>query len=233
MADNYYTHLFFDLDHTLWDFDKNSEITLCELFGAYRLSDEKINLTDFLAQYAVINKQYWHNYESGKITKEALRIGRFTALFALYGIDDEAFITEFGERYLDISPRQPHLYKNTYEALEYLKQKGYSMHIISNGLQEAQATKLEASKIAHFFDTMTLPEEAGATKPSKQIYDFALEKAGAKAEKSIYLGDDPFADIEGSIKAGWHQVFYNRKGLKHDLKPKHEITDWSEIYGIL
>jgi putative hydrolase of the HAD superfamily len=227
-----YAHIFFDLDHTLWDFDKNSEIALTQLYHQHQLHNQNIDLTQFLARYKIINRNYWLDYESGKITKDDLRIGRFTHIFNEFGIKNTDFAHIFGEAYLYISPRQPHLYHNAYDALVYLKQKNYTLHIISNGLQEAQTLKLEASNIHHFFDTMTLPEQAGATKPHRQIYDHALQSAGASAQNSIFIGDDLSADIQGSMNAGWRQIFYNWRNETHTLNPTHEITDWIEIKNI-
>ena len=61
-----YTHLFFDLDHTLWDFEKNSRITLVELFEEKHL--DRLGVPDFDAFYTAYKEEndlLWARYRKG------------------------------------------------------------------------------------------------------------------------------------------------------------------------
>lgn len=202
-------HLFFDLDRTLWDFEANSEAALKHILETENLVEKTGSFEHFHEVYIQQNALLWKEYGEGKITKESLRYERFRLTLHAFSIDDEDLVHRMGDAYVEISPRQTKLFPETIETLESLKKIGFNLHIITNGFQEVQFVKLENSGIRNFFDIIVCSEFIGQNKPSKAIFDFALENAGAKAEKSLMIGDDYHADISGSINAGMQAILFD------------------------
>lgn len=228
-----YRHIFFDLDHTLWDFHKNSEETINELHIEFSLTNLGINnLKQFIEAYWKINDNHWEQYRKGVIKKEFLRVNRFYETFKVFKIYDYSFAERFAEAYVAICPDKTNLVSFTIDVLNYLKPR-YTLHIITNGFEEAQYRKLNSTGIANYFTRIITSEKAGCQKPGRQIFNFALEQAGAFSHNSIIIGDNLEADILGGKEAGWGQVYYNPERKKHDHTITHEINCLSELKNIL
>lgn len=200
------TDVFFDLDHTLWDFEKNSALAFETIF---KMQDLDINMPAFLHFYVPINRAYWEKYRKDEITQKQLRFGRLKETFDLmqFVIADD-LITFLSEEYIFYLPKYNHLFEGTIEILEYLKPK-YNLHIITNGFAEIQGNKLDNSYISHYFKTITNSEMAGVKKPNQKIFEYALNLAEAKKENSIMIGDCIEADVQGALDAGLDAVFFN------------------------
>lgn len=199
-------HVFFDLDHTLWDFETNS----AKAFGyIFKENNIEINLFDFLKYYTPINLKYWKLYREEKVSKPALRYKRLKESFdALnYKISDD-HINHLAKIYIDNLPNYNNLFEGTIEILNYLIIK-YQLHIITNGFEEVQLLKLEKSEILHFFDKVITSESVGVKKPNPRIFNHALKITETTAEKSVMIGDNLEADIEGAQKIGMHTIFFN------------------------
>ncbi|HLO73831.1 MAG TPA: YjjG family noncanonical pyrimidine nucleotidase [Flavobacterium sp.] len=199
-------HLFFDLDHTLWDFDKNSAFAFETIFKEQGF---EISLPDFLNIYIPRNQHYWKLYQVNKISHEDLRYYRLKDVFdALqFEVSDET-IHQLSEDYIKYLPEYNHLFDGAIELLDYLK-PNYKLHIITNGFASVQTKKLKNSNINHYFDTITNSEMAGVKKPHRNIFDFALSLAKASKDESLMIGDSYEADIVGAQDAGIEAVFFN------------------------
>ena len=203
---NKITDIFFDLDHTLWDFDRNSALAFAKIFEINNLA---INYNEFLTIYSPINFQQWKWYREERITKAQLRYGRFKKTFDKMGITvTDDVIDKLSDDYIDYLPENNILFDGTIELLDYLAPK-YKMHIITNGFQEVQTTKMEKSGLAPYFETMTTSESANVKKPHAKIFKIAMEKAGTIAGKSIMIGDTYEADIVGAINVGMDAICFN------------------------
>ncbi|RAJ14459.1 YjjG family noncanonical pyrimidine nucleotidase [Olleya aquimaris] len=213
-------HVFFDLDHTLWDFDKNSALTFEHIFKKHKVNT---NLSDFLSCYEPINLKYWKLYRDEKVTKDNLRYNRLKETFdALqFKVEDE-LIYLLSEDYINYLTSFNHVYDGTFEILEYLKTK-YKLHIITNGFIEAQSSKLKVSKLDHYFETVTSAESAGVKKPNPKIFNFALETANAKTQNSIMIGDNYEADILGALNIGLDAICFNYH--KAEVQPEIKVID--------
>ncbi len=208
MTNNGITHIFFDLDHTLWDFDKNSSLAFKRVFEKYKI---EVPLADFIKVYEPINLQYWKKYREEQVTKEELRRGRLTDVFEVFELKYPlSVIDDLAISYIEELPVDNHLFEDTVEILEYLKDN-YKLHIITNGFEEVQHLKLRNSGIQNYFMTVTSSEEAGVKKPNPVIFKTALQKAAAIPHQSIMIGDSFEADILGAEKVGMHTLFFNYK----------------------
>lgn len=202
--------VFFDLDHTLWDFDRNSLLAFQRVFAKHNI---EIKVSDFIRVYEPINFNFWKLFREELVTKQELRRGRLTETFKSFQLDFSIeFIDELAEDYIDELPKDNHLFDGTLEILEYLSNK-YRLHIITNGFHKVQCLKLEKSGIAKYFDTVTTSEEVGLKKPNPVIFNKAMEKAVVQASESIMIGDTFEADILGAEAVGMQTLFYNYRKI--------------------
>lgn len=228
-----YTTVFFDLDHTLWDFERNSSETLEELYNEIDLQRRLgMDAATFIDGYKKINFRYWEAYRKGEISKEILRTERFREAFRVHGMDDDNVVHHFAEGYVRISPEKTHLFPHTYEVLEYLHEK-YSMHIITNGFEEIQHKKLHNCNISRFFKSVITSEQAGVKKPHAGIYHYGLRASAANPQECIMIGDEPDVDLIGARDVGIDQVYFNAENEPSSFNTTWEITSLIELKGIL
>ena len=218
------SHIFFDLDHTLWDFDKNSGLTFEKIFN---LNGIDINLREFLEVYEPINFQYWKLYREERIDKASLRFGRLNDAFKqLNKKVKTGMIHKLSEDYIAYLCTFNHLFDGAIEILEYLS-PNYELHIITNGFKEVQQGKLNQSNIDHFFKTVTNSEMVGVKKPNPKIFNHALEVARADKSKSIMIGDNLEADVMGALDVGLDAICFNyhNEELNGDIKKVDHLSE--------
>ena len=229
-----YKHIFFDLDRTLWDFEKNSNEVLLELYHYYKLVNKvNVDSKEFIDRYKFNNEKLWSLYRQNKIEKEELRDERFKITLKEFGVLNSELAKNLGKDYLAYCPKKTNLFSHTHTTLKYLFRK-YKLHIITNGFEEVQMQKLENSNLINYFEQIITSEQAGFKKPSKQIFKFSMLKACAKPSNSLMIGDDLHADILGAKDIGMSQVFFNP--LKHEHSNSeitYEINCLSELEEIL
>jgi putative hydrolase of the HAD superfamily len=229
-----YKHLFFDLDHTLWDFETNSELTLKALYAEYDLPSKGIGpFEEFHAFYKIHNTRLWDRYSKGFIKQDELRWKRMWHTLLDYKIGNESLAREMSGRYLTILPDQKALFPYTFEILNYLSDKNYQMHIISNGFEQVQHNKLNKAGLAKYFKEIITSEGSNHTKPQKEIFEVAMQRAGASLPESLMLGDNEEADIQGAINAGMDSVFVNHTNLPQALRATYMIAHLKELEEIL
>lgn len=228
-----YDHLFFDLDHTIWDFDKNAEETLYELYHTYGLKTLGIHSADeFIQTYTDNNHRLWADYHLGRISKEELRMTRFSKTFIDLGMDPERVPHQFEDDYVRICPTKTNLFPEAHETLAYLQDK-YVLHIISNGFKESTELKIELSDLSQYFQNIIISEVVGVNKPDSSIFRHALKLAGADLDRSLMIGDSLEADIRGAMNFGMDAIFFNpgRKEKPEDVL--HQIHHLNELTLIL
>lgn len=217
--------VFFDLDHTLWDFDRNSALAFIRVFRKHNID---VNFSAFIEAYEPINLIYWKKFREELITKEELRRGRLIETFKILDMQYPlSTIDLFARSYIEELPIDNHLFSGTIEILEYLISR-YKLHIITNGFHEVQHFKLRNSNIQRYFSTITTSEEAGVKKPHPSIFKLALTKASALPNKSIMVGDSLEADILGARAVGMNTLFFNYKNEKM-VTPEVAIKNLFEI----
>ncbi len=229
-----YRHLFFDLDHTLWDFDTNAKESLSEIYKMFELEMKLImQFEEFYTTYSKHNTILWDRYQKGYVTAEDLKWKRMWRTLLDFKISDEILAKEMSAQFLEILPTKKTVFEYTFEILEYLTLKNYSIHIITNGFEKTQWSKLNNSNLSKYFQHVITSEISNSVKPKKEIFEFALNKTKGNLEESIMIGDNPDADIQGAINAGMDTIFVNH--LKADCKPKptYTIHHLKELEAIL
>ena len=202
-------HIFFDLDHTLWDFETNSNKTFSYIFERNNL---QVNFNDFMEVYQPINFRHWKLFREDKVSKADLRYGRLREAFDAIGFDtDDEMIHVLSEEYITYLADHNALFENALHVLDYLKPQ-YSMHIITNGFEEVQHRKLQNSNLLPFFDQVITSEKVGVKKPNPAIFEYAMELTGAGAHESVMIGDNFEADILGAINVGMQVIFCKFNG---------------------
>jgi len=227
-------HLFFDLDNTLWDFDRNSKTVLQNLFRANNFEVRLgVDFEKFHSFYYEKNNELWHLYYFNKIKKEELRYKRFHDTFLNFGLNDLQLSKSIAEDYVNISPYSKHLMPGCIEVLEYLG-KDYDLHIITNGFKEVQNIKIDNCGLRNYFKQIIISEEHGLTKPHAEIFRLGERLAKTTAEKCMMIGDNWVSDIEGANGAGWKAVYFgNQVPENHKIKNLNVITNLEELKKLL
>ena len=199
------TDLFFDLDHTLWDFEKNSALTFKQLIADYKIP---VRLDDFLKVYVPLNLEYWRAFREQRMDKETLRYRRIKDTFdrLQISIDDEMVYT-LADAYIQNLPEHNHLFPGAIEVLEQLK-KQYSLHIITNGFREVQRFKMRNAGLTPYFITVTDSESVGVKKPNPLIFEKGLRDASCDPSRAVMIGDSHEADILGALQVGMHAIHF-------------------------
>lgn len=230
-----YKDLFIDFDDTLYDTYGNSVIALRETYEAFHLDPYFDNAQVFYDAYWTTNIDLWTRYSKGEITRPYLIVERFHRPLSMgKGLEvTEQLCLEMSDRFLDFCSSKPGVVEGAHQLMDYLKRKGYRMHLCSNGFHEVQYKKLTACGLKTYFDTVVLSEDAGFNKPSKQFFDYALKVSGADIETTIMIGDNLQTDIVGAHDAGFDTILFNRWGVDPSPVPTHTVATLREIMDIL
>jgi len=225
-----YKAVFFDLDHTLWDFEKNSQESLVDLFHQHKLPSRGIDdVAQFIKVYKKVNYEMWDDYHNNRITKEQLRFGRFNRTLNAFKIQDTPLAELLSVQYLEVCPVKRNLFPAAIEVLQKLKEK-YSLHIITNGFKEVQYLKIKNSGLAPYFDQIHISEEIGFKKPEPEIFHYAVKLARASQDQCIMIGDNLDTDIAGALNAGIDHIYFNPTGeIKKTPVVMKEVKSLSEL----
>jgi YjjG family noncanonical pyrimidine nucleotidase len=225
-----YKHLFFDLDHTLWDFERNSSESLEDIFYKSDLTSHGVSsLEHFVTSFLRINTQLWDAFDRGQLHHSYIRANRFRMVFEELGLPCPENHEELGEIYLQTLPGKIHLLEGAMDLLNYVSEKGYQLHIVTNGFNDIQARKIASSGISSYFGNVVTFENANAKKPDPKIFAYALEISNAQPHESIMIGDNWIADILGAKQFGLDTVYVNPVGLKFDEAPTYDIRRLEEL----
>lgn len=224
--------MFFDLDHTLWDFDANTAEAVSEIYNLYGFSEKHFFLEDFLLRFNETNNYLWDKFNHGLIGRSELRNDRFKIILGKFGIPESEVPADIGDAYLKIAPSKSKVMPHTHELLEYLLPT-YTLHIISNGFDDVQFRKLEAANLLPYFDKIITSDNSGYRKPQKEIFEFAMQSAGTSLSESLFIGDNTDTDIQGALNAGMDHIYYNPLKKPHNFPVTYEVHCLREIMNIL
>ena len=227
-------HVFFDLDNTLWDHRKNAKLTLQKLFTKYQIiENHHINIDDFHEQYHIINEQLWADLRDEKIDKEYLRKHRFYDTFLKFNIDDFELSQKFEHSFLDEIVEYNEVVEGTFDVLDYLTEKKYKLHIITNGFEEVTHRNIDGSGMTKYFETVTSADDVGVRKPNPKIFDQCLKVANATKAESILIGDDWIADVLGAKNYGLDVIFFDVLKEQPALTEIKRVENLVEIKNLL
>ncbi len=228
-----YEHILFDLDRTLWDFERNSEEVLQELFERFRLDAKGLESFDeFLKSYRGINADYWRAHREGKVGKDELRYERFHHTLLRNGVSDRSLADRLAEAYLRETPSKTLLMNGALELLDRLAPH-YRLHLLTNGYADTQLQKVEGTGMEHYLELIITSDRAGTRKPDPAFFEHALICLEAKKEEVLMVGDDVEADIIGAQEYGIDQVLFDQEGKKEDPGATYRIRTLNELMAIL
>lgn len=229
-----YKHLFFDLDHTLWDFDTNAKHALTDIYNEFEMHKLlPVPFHEFYKKYLHHNEILWSRYHKGFISADDLKWKRMWRTLLDFKIGDEVLAKNLSSRFLDILPTKKEVFPHAIEILQYLTHKEYTLHLITNGFEKTQWRKLDSSGMNHFFTHMITSETSNSLKPKKEIFEYALYKANATLAESLMIGDNLEADIQGAINIGMDSVYVNHITAGPSLLPTYTITHLRQLESIL
>ena len=228
-----YRHLFFDLDHTLWDFESNAKECIEEIYHLNELHSRGIADFDaFFQCYSQHNTRLWGDYTKGMIQQEELRWRRMWLALLDFKMEDEVLSKLMAIQFLERLPLKKNLFPYTVEILQYLRDKDYILHLLTNGFEHIQHSKLQNANLQSYFKEIITSEASKSLKPNKAIFEYALAKSGAALAESIMIGDNLDADIQGGRDAGLDTVFINHINASTELQPTYIITHLKELENI-
>jgi putative hydrolase of the HAD superfamily len=228
-----YKHIFFDLDHTIWDFETNAKQTLADIYTDGLALRTNASFDDFFVRYSFHNMELWSQYENGLIAVEDLKWKRMARALLDFKVGDDALSKKMSLQFLEILPTKKNVFNYTFEILDYLKNKNYNLHLITNGFIDVQTKKLENSGLAKYFDELITSERSNSLKPKPEIFQFAMDVTKADLNESLMIGDNQHADIGGAINVGMDAVFVNHINEPIKIKSTYTITHLKELENIL
>ena len=229
-----YKHLFFDLDHTLWDFNRNAESALQELYGEFELNTTlNVPFVNFYERYIHHNEILWARYQNGFISADELKWRRMWRTMLDFKIANEVLAKKLSDRFLLLLPTRKEVFPHTFELLKYLRGKNYSLHLITNGFEKTQWTKLKHSGLDPYFTHVITSEKSNSLKPKKEIFEYALSLAKADVTESIMIGDNLDADIAGALNAGMDCVYVNHINAVGSSLPTYTVHHLQQLENIL
>ena len=228
-----YLSVFFDLDHTLWDYETNSEHTLIELYEHYSLFEKGIhNPQAFTQSFTKVNNRLWDAFNKNQISSQVIRKNRFEMIFGEFGLKDDLLADQLARAYLEICPSKGKLLPHAMEVLDYLQPR-YQLFIITNGFNDVQQRKLKSSGITDYFTEIITSESVGHKKPAREIFDHAIKLSGHQNHEVVMIGDNLEADIKGASQSEIDTIYFNPGEVQHQEYVVHEIISLRELLIIL
>ncbi len=228
-----YQHILFDLDHTLWDFEKNAAEALTELYASYKLSSlGGFSVEEFCRAFHKVNYHLWHLHQTGDYDQVQLRSDRFKMIFSELGMAEAQIPLSIADAYLKLCPTKPYVFPYTHDILEYLQER-YQLHIVTNGFADVQFVKLKSSGLTDYFKHIVTSDDAGSRKPDPGIFRHILNLIGTTSAECIMIGDNLDTDIAGAQAVGIDCILFNPQQVPHQALTNYEIKCLSELKGIL
>lgn len=226
-----YRHLFFDLDNTIWDFDKNSYNALKNVLTNLGILEESGNYDTLYKTFSEVNENYRKLYRERKIDKQTFQEGRFEIALNENGTPFPEFSPIINNKYINEISNMKLLKEGAVETLDYLYNK-YNLFIITNGFIKSQNNKLEKSGISHYFKKVYISEEVGASKPDRKIFEYAIKSSNARKNESVMIGDTWETDIVGAMKFGIDQIYLPQREVISSPNTPSFLSTFPQISGI-
>ena len=202
--------IFFDVDDTIFDFDKCAAKSLENGFKKFSLKyDDQV-----LPTFKTINKGFWRRIEKGEINRAYLTAHRFETVFASLGIDFDG--PTFEKEFLQGLYDSCEAVDGAFETVRYLADR-YPLYVASNAFYAQQVNRLTLAGIIDCFKGIFVSEKLGCNKPSPQFFRKILDLAGVSdASRAVMVGDSLEADIIGAKAVGMRTIWFTKeKGSAH------------------
>lgn len=195
----------FDLDNTLYDYDKVNTLAekklIEKLKASFAVEDEAAALLIKKAKQNV-KKQL------GEVGASHNRLLYMQNICEQLGVKPAIYAMELYDTYWDCMLEEMQLYPYVRELLERLKQKDIKIGLLTDLTAHIQYRKLKKLGIESYFDYIVTSEEAGAEKPSAKMFELMLQKTGNKPEEMLMIGDSLEKDIKGAEKCGMQTLLF-------------------------
>ena len=207
-----YKAIFLDWDDTIGDWTNAEHLALRDIYTTYHLDHLYASFDDYLAAYKPYNLELWGKYGRGEITKNYLHFERFYRPLLIHdepelcGLRKDELSHRIGDEFLRLTNTYFRLMPDADRVVRYLASK-YPLTIVSNGFKEVQYYKFEHSGLSDCLTHTLVSDEIGINKPQPEIFRFALERNGVKADEAIMIGDSYSSDIAGAKAAGIDQIW--------------------------
>ena len=218
-----YDDLFIDFDDTLCDTHGSAELALREVFREFLLEHRFADPEAFYTAYWQTNIELWQRYGRGEITRDFLIVERFRRPLSMGSgpVPTEEYCRQMGDRFLEYCVVMARPIEGARELVDYLRGRGYRLHLASNGFHEVQHRKIVACGMEGCFATVVLSEDAKANKPQRAFFDYAFRITGAQPATTLMIGDGWDSDMMGAIGYGLDTIYYNRFP---DYPPPRPVT---------
>lgn len=228
-----YKHIFFDLDHTLWDYDANATEALGDLYDRHQLGELGLfGKPDLVKYFFEVNYELWDLYNEGKIQRPGIRALRFKTIFERLGALPAHMPSDIENEYIALAPTKDKTFAKAHEVLGYLSEK-YELHIITNGFNDIQTTKMKSAGLTDYFEVVLTSETTKYRKPDKEIFELAMDRAEASLSESIMIGDNLASDIAGAKNVGMDHVWFNPTNNSTNEPVQYEIENLIALKNIL
>jgi len=224
-----YSHILFDMDDTLLDFQKAQFVSFNAVLEKYGVPFS----TDTYYRYENINHSLWHQFEEGLLTKEIVQNERFTQFFNIMGLKIDG--KQANQFFQESLATQNWLIPSAKEICMELS-KRYTLSIVTNGVGITQKKRFYSSEISCYFANLLISEDIGVAKPDKRFFDEAFKTIGCFEKSQILLvGDSLSSDIQGANNVGIDCCWFNPKNIALDRQVKitYTITDLRQLMSIV
>lgn len=233
----HYNDLFIDFDDTLCDTHGSADLALHDVFSEYELERWFPEQEVFYTHYWESNIDLWRRYGKGEISRDYLIVERFRYPLSK-GMPQqevtEQYCREMNDRFLELCVEKIYPLEGASELVDYLRQRGYRLHLCSNGFHEVQYRKLRNCGWEGSFDTVILSEDAGVNKPSRGYFDYAFKVSQGIPETTLMIGDGWDSDMRGALDYGLDTLYFNRFPDYPAPEPvKYEVHRLEDITRIL
>jgi len=212
----------FDLDGTLLDRAGSlRDFALWQAKGMLRNSISNKNQNTFCERFIELDS-------NGAVWKDQV----YTDLVQDFGIEDwsiSELLTSYELCFSGFCKPLP----NAVKAVQDLHKKGYRLGLVSNGKSPFQERNFNALGISHLFGSVIVSDAVGLRKPDSQIFVLVCDALGSSADNTVFVGDNPVADIEGANKAGMYSVYIPGYCGQECNDADHICRNFKDLVGIV
>ncbi|TCP53341.1 putative hydrolase of the HAD superfamily [Tumebacillus sp. BK434] len=233
--------VFFDLDGTLGAHGLGSGAFLLQAQEELRSKFPELSFgepKDFLMSYRSLNNHSWGAWVKKELVLpvDGVKVHIWREQLKKFGVPAEladGLAAELKAAMLAAHPDDWRPAPGVHEVLQWAKEQGAKLLVLSNGAAEVQLPKLEAHGLLSYFDHLVFSQSIGYSKPDPLYFEHALELAGCKAEEALMIGDSYTHDIEPADFLGMRRVWIFEDAPILGLPDRHSAAELRAVPGLL